>query len=56
MRSPAVIKLDPVANHTAGMLQRLEAMAMDALLFQSSNQALDQAVLLWRMRRDEFLS
>lgn len=55
MRPTAVIELDPVADHAAGMLHRLEAMAMHALLFQSPDQALDQAVLLRRVRRDEFL-
>lgn len=48
-----IVETDPVADDTAGMLQRLEAMAMDAL---SPDQALDQAVLLRRMRRDELLS
>lgn len=32
-----------------------EALAMDALFFQRSDQALDQAVLLEAMRRDELL-
>ena len=56
MRSSAVVEIDPVANDAAGMLQRFESMAMDALLFQSPDQALNQAILLRRMRRDELLS
>ena len=55
MRPPAVVKLDPVANHATGMLQRLETMAMDALLFQSPDQTFNQAILLRRMRRNELL-
>ena len=33
-----VVELDPVANDTAGMLQSLEAVAVDALLFQRADR------------------
>lgn len=55
IRSPAVIELDPVANHAAGMLQRLKAVPMYTLLFQGPDQPLDQPVLLRSMWRDELL-
>lgn len=55
MRSPAVIELDPVANDAPGVLQRFKAMAVNALLFQCPDEALNQAILLWCMGRDELL-
>jgi hypothetical protein len=39
-----------------GMLDRLEALPMDALLFQGTDHALGHAVLLRAMRRDELLA
>ena len=55
MRPLVVVELDPVANDTAGMLQSLEAVAVDALLFQRPDHPLHQAVLLRGVGRDEFL-
>ena len=40
MRPLVVVELDPVANDTAGMLQSLEAVAVDALLFQRKPPAI----------------
>ena len=50
-----VVKADPVANHTAGVLQRLEPVAVHALVFERSDHALDHAVLLRAVRGDELL-
>jgi hypothetical protein len=33
MRTSVVVEVDPVADHAHRMLQRFEAMAMDALFF-----------------------
>jgi len=55
MRPLVVVELDPVANDTAGMLQSLEAVAVDALLLQRPDHPLHQAVLLRGVGRDEFL-
>ena len=56
MRASAVIEIDPVADHAAGVVQGFEPVAMDALLLQCPDQAFDQSVLLGRMWRDELLS
>lgn len=50
-----VVKLDPVGNGAAGMLQRLEAVSVYALLFERADHALDHSVLLRTVRRDERL-
>lgn len=55
MRATAVVEVDPVANHTTGVLQGLKSVTVDALLFQRPDDALDHAVLLRTVRRDEFL-
>ena len=55
MRAFVIVKADPVANDTAGMLDRLKAMAMSTLLLQGSDDALHHTVLLWAVGRDEFL-
>ncbi|AJX34209.1 Uncharacterised protein [Burkholderia oklahomensis] len=47
-----VVKLDPVGNGAAGMLQRLEAVSVYALLFERADDALDHSVLLRAVRRD----
>ena len=56
MGSSVVVKADPISDRPAGVLQRLEAMPVRALLFQGSNHALDHAVLLGAVGRDEFLT
>lgn len=55
MRALIVVEANPVANDPAGMLQVFEAVAMNALRFQSPDHPFHQAVLLGRVRRDEFL-
>lgn len=45
MRSPIVVKADPVADHAAGVLQCLEAMSVHALVFEGSYHAFHQAVI-----------
>ena len=50
-----VVKADPVANHTAGVLQRLEPVAVHALVLECADHALDHAVLFRAVRRDELL-
>ena len=51
-----VVKLNPVADHAAGVLQRLEAIPVLAILLQCTDDALDHAVLLRAVCRDEFLT
>lgn len=55
MRPAVVIKMDPITDHPAGMLQCFKPLPMDALLFQRPDHSLDHAVLLRAMRRDELL-
>src|ERR1044072_4810646 len=55
MRTPAVVEPDPVADHAHRVLLALEAVAMHALLLDRPDHALDQAVLLRAVRRDELL-
>lgn len=56
MRAPVVVvEADPVCDDPTSMLQGLEAMPMHALLFDRADQSLHQAVLLWRVGRDELL-
>jgi hypothetical protein len=50
-----VVETDPVADHTAGVLQTLEAVAMYALFFESTDHTFDHPVLLRVVWRDEFL-
>lgn len=51
-----VVKADTVTDDAAGVLQRFKAVTMNALLFQRPDDALDQAVLLRRVGRDELLA
>jgi hypothetical protein len=41
-----VVEADPVADGTCRVLDAVEALAMDALLFQGPDRTLDHAVLL----------
>ena len=50
-----VIKADPVPNHTAGVLQGLESVAVNTLVFEGSDHPLDHPVLLRAIRRNELL-
>ncbi len=53
--SAVVVGLDPVADHTHGVALVLEAVPVDALLFQRPDQTLDHPVLLRSVRGDELL-
>jgi hypothetical protein len=55
MRTPEVIKADPVGNRATSMLERLESVSMHALFFQCSDDPFDHSVLLRAMRLDELL-
>jgi len=50
-----VVEADPLSDDARGVLLSFKAMTMDALLFQSTDNALDHAVLLWAVRGDELL-
>src|SRR3546814_16556112 len=55
MWAPGVVELDPVADHPAGVLLGFNALPVRALLLERPDDALDHAVLLRAVRRDEFL-
>lgn len=57
MRALVVVDIDPVANYPVGVLQALETVAMDALLFHRPDQSFsfNQPVLLRCVGRDELL-
>ena len=55
MRPAVVIKMDPITDHSAGMLQCLKPLPMDALLSQGPDHPLHHSFLLRAMRRDELL-
>ncbi len=50
-----VVEADPVADGMCRVLDAVEALAMDALLFQGPDHTLDYAVLLRAVRRDKLL-
>ena len=57
LAGPAVVvKANPVTDDTAGVLQRLDAVVVSALLLERADDTLDHAVLLWAVRRDELLA
>ena len=51
-----VVETDPVADHTAGVLQGLESVTMNALVLEGSDDPLDHAVLFGAVGRDELLT
>ena len=55
MRALVVVKLYPVADYAAGVLQCLKAVAMRTLLLQSTDHTLHHPILLRTVWRDEFL-
>lgn len=55
MWAAIVVEADPVTDGARCVLDAVEALAMDALLFQCSDHALDHAVLLRTVRGDELL-
>ena len=56
MWSSVVVEADPVGDGAGRVLNAVEALAMDALLFERPDHALDHAVLLRAVRRDELLT
>ncbi len=54
MWAPVVVKADPVSDCAGCMLDAVEALAVNALLFQRPDHALDYAVLFRAVRRDKF--
>ena len=56
MRAPVVVEVNPVPDEATGVLQGLEAMPMHVLLLERADHALDQAVLLRAVGRDELLA
>ena len=55
MGPSGVVEADPFSDDTRGVLLSFKAMTMHALLFQSSDDAFDHAVLLRAVRGDELL-
>ena len=55
MGSSFIVKLYPVAQHSIGMLQAFETVTVNALFFNGASQPFHHTVLVWAMRRDEFL-
>lgn len=52
MRASVVVEADPVADNSARMLDAFETMAVNTLLLERPDDALDHAVLLGAMRGD----
>ena len=50
-----VVKADRIPDDTAGVLQGLEPAAVNALIFECSDDTLDHAVLFRAVGRDELL-
>lgn len=50
-----VVPAVPICNHPAGMLQSFESVAIRALALERVDHALDHAVLLGTVWRDELL-
>ena len=51
-----VIEADPIPDHTTGVLQGLEPVTVNALVFEGSDDPFDHAVLFGAVRRDELLA
>lgn len=56
MRAVVVVEADPVFNDAGRVLDAFEAVAVNALLLERTDQALDHAVLLRAVRGDELLA
>ncbi len=56
MGPPGVVELNPIAQDPNGLLLRLKAMAMEALLLQGPDEAFDHAILLRAVQHDELLA
>ena len=55
MGSAGIVEVDPISNCSGCVLKALEAMPMNALLFESSYNPFDHSLLLWAMRGYELL-
>ena len=55
MGSARVVPMNPPADAVVSLLEGVKPLEPDALLFDASEEALDEAVLLRRIRRDELL-
>ena len=55
MRTPVIVKADPVADDARRVLDALEAVTVGALFFEGADDPLDHAILLRAMRGDELL-
>lgn len=55
MRAAGVVEADPVADGTISVLDAVEPVAVNTLFFDRADHALDHAVLLRAMGRDELL-
>jgi hypothetical protein len=55
MRAAVIVKADPVADDSRGVLDALEAMSVCALFFEGADDPFDHAILLRAMRGDELL-
>jgi hypothetical protein len=56
MRTPGIVLFDPLSNGAASFGEAAEVVQPDALLFETSKEALDEAVLLGRIGRNELLA
>ena len=50
-----IVEVYPISNYSCCVLKAFEAMPVDALLFQRTNDAFDRPVLLRTVRRNELL-
>jgi len=55
MRPPGVVPVNPLRQFIASLGEAAEVVLPGALLFQAPEEALDKAILLRRVRRNEFL-
>ena len=56
MRTPGVVPFDPLSNGGASFGEAAEVVQPDALLFKTTKEALDEAILLGRIGRNELLA
>ena len=55
MGSAVVVEVDPVSDCSCCVLQAFEAMPVDALLLEASDDAFNHSILLRTVRGDELL-
>src|ERR1700728_44443 len=56
MRTPGVVPFDPFSNGAASFGEAAEVVQPNALLFETSKEALDETILLGRIGRNELLA